>query len=375
MSASSSLSVSTKRRIAAIRRLCCLGLGGQIAMPALLSELHALIPSTNNHFMWAGPNLELANFYGEGDLVQSIPLYFSEYFNRRERDVIWSFSEVMRRTRQCAVMTYHERALKVDQRTYERHEFYNAIMRPHGMDFILNVKLTEHGRPLGLLEIPRQTGEPDFTDRDRTILEWIAPFAAHALAPGHSGGQFVGSDDRSLIIATPSGEIEHISPQARRLMLLATQPELSEAALSRMGLAPALPPEVARLCQDLVQIFQDKAPSGAPVGQLTSPWGAFTFRAYWLDRGAGLGGTPLIGVTIERLEPLALKLWRRAEELPLTGRELEVCQLLAVGRSRAEIAERLGVSESTAVNHCRNLYAKLGVHSRAELVEKLHAEL
>jgi DNA-binding CsgD family transcriptional regulator len=101
----------------------------------------------------------------------------------------------------------------------------------------------------------------------------------------------------------------------------------------------------------------------------------FTFRAYWLDRGAGLGGTPLIGVTIERLEPLALKLWRRAEELPLTGRELEVCQLLAVGRSRAEIAERLGVSESTAVNHCRNLYAKLGVHSRAELVEKIHAEL
>jgi DNA-binding CsgD family transcriptional regulator len=261
------------------------------------------------------------------------------------------------------------------ERTYERHEFYNAIMRPHGMDFILNVKLTEHGRPLGLLEIPRQTGEPDFTDRDRTILEWIAPFAAHALAPGHSDGQLVETEDRGLIIAAPSGEIRHLSPQARRLILLATQPELSEAALSRRELAPALPPEVARLCQDLVQIFQDKAPSGAPVGQLTSPWGAFTFRAYWLDRGARLGGAPLIGVTIERLEPLALKLWRRAEELPLTGRELEVCLLLAVGRSRPEIAERLGVSESTAVNHCRNLYAKLGVHSRAELVEKLHAEL
>jgi DNA-binding CsgD family transcriptional regulator len=39
------------------------------------------------------------------------------------------------------------------------------------------------------------------------------------------------------------------------------------------------------------------------------------------------------------------------------------------------MSARLGVSESTAVNHCRNLYAKLGVHNRAELVEKLHAEL
>jgi len=134
-----------------------------------------------------------------------------------------------------------------------------------------------------------------------------------------------------------------------------------------------LPPEVARLCQDLVQIFEDKAPLAAPVCQLTNPWGASTFRAYWFDRGAS--AWPLIGITVERLEPLALKLWRHAEELPLTGRELEVCQLLALGRPRAEIAERLGVSENTAINHCRNLYAKLGVHSRAELIETLQARL
>ena len=65
----------------------------------------------------------------------------------------------------------------------------------------------------------------------------------------------------------------------------------------------------------------------------------------------------------------------RAEELPLTGRELEVCQLLALGRSRAEIAERLGVRENTAIDHCRNLYGKLGVHSRAELIQSLNARL
>jgi len=57
-------------------------------MPALLGELHALIPSTNNFFMWVGPDQELANVYGEGDILQSLPLYFSEFLNRRERDVI-----------------------------------------------------------------------------------------------------------------------------------------------------------------------------------------------------------------------------------------------------------------------------------------------
>jgi DNA-binding CsgD family transcriptional regulator len=34
-----------------------------------------------------------------------------------------------------------------------------------------------------------------------------------------------------------------------------------------------------------------------------------------------------------------------------------------------------GVSENTAVNHCRNLYGKFGVHSRAELIESLNARL
>ncbi len=82
----------------------------------------------------------------------------------------------------------------------------------------------------------------------------------------------------------------------------------------------------------------------------------------------------MIGVTVERFELLALKLWRRVEGLPLTGRELEVCQLMALGLPRAEIAERLGVSEPPAVNHCRNLYGKLAIHSRAELVEKLQAD-
>ncbi len=67
MRASNSNSATATRAIASIRRLCCLGLGGQIAVPALLGELHGLIPSYSNQFFWAGPNQELANIYDEGD--------------------------------------------------------------------------------------------------------------------------------------------------------------------------------------------------------------------------------------------------------------------------------------------------------------------
>jgi len=372
MRASSSNSATAKRAIASIRRLCCLGLGGQIAVPALLAELHALIPSYSNQFFWAGPNQELANIYDEYDtILPVVPLYLSEFHNKRERDVASIFTETMRRSKHSEVMRYRESTVKVDKRGFEKHDFYNLTMRPTGIDDALQLKVAERGRGLGLLNISRQNGDPAFTDRDRRLLEWIAPFAAHALAPGCTDERLAESDDRGLIIATPAGEMRYLSPLAARLIVMAQHPVLLSADASFPGPGAALPPEVMRVCQDLVRIFEEKAPSAAPVWQVRNAWGAFTFRAYWLDRAAGPHAQPQIGITVERLEPLALKLWRRAEDLPLSGREIEVCLPLALGQSRAEIASRLGVRENTAINHCRNIYAKLGVQSRAELVAKV----
>jgi LuxR family maltose regulon positive regulatory protein len=52
----------------------------------------------------------------------------------------------------------------------------------------------------------------------------------------------------------------------------------------------------------------------------------------------------------------------------LSGRERDVYELLAQGRSNREIAKALFISESTTKVHVRHIYEKLGVHSRAEAV-------
>jgi hypothetical protein len=120
MGASSSLSAFEKRAIARIRRLCCLGLGSQVAVPAILGELHALVPSHCNNFLWAGANQELANLYDEGDVILPVlPLYMDEFHNKREREVVFTFTETMRRSRRSEVMRYRERTLKVDERRFE----------------------------------------------------------------------------------------------------------------------------------------------------------------------------------------------------------------------------------------------------------------
>lgn len=52
----------------------------------------------------------------------------------------------------------------------------------------------------------------------------------------------------------------------------------------------------------------------------------------------------------------------------LTPREREVLGLIAAGRSNAQIAAGLGLSEQTVRNYAARVYSKLGVHSRAEAV-------
>ena len=68
-------------------------------------------------------------------------------------------------------------------------------------------------------------------------------------------------------------------------------------------------------------------------------------------------------------EPLRLDL---AAALPpaalLTPREREVVELVAMGRRAHEIADELGIAESTVRSHIRNAMRKAGARSQAQLV-------
>lgn len=61
---------------------------------------------------------------------------------------------------------------------------------------------------------------------------------------------------------------------------------------------------------------------------------------------------------------------RRRADLPdgLTQREAEVLTLIAGGRSNAEIARELFISEATVKTHINNLFAKAGLRDRAQAV-------
>lgn len=98
-------------------------------------------------------------------------------------------------------------------------------------------------------------------------------------------------------------------------------------------------PQVPAAAQDGAQ--------AEPVAQIEKP-----------DDGMGSG----------RRDRLSVKCVAIARDYGLTNREFDVFVRLAHGRSGAFIAEELTLSENTVKGHTKRLYAKLGVHTRQELI-------
>jgi DNA-binding NarL/FixJ family response regulator len=59
-----------------------------------------------------------------------------------------------------------------------------------------------------------------------------------------------------------------------------------------------------------------------------------------------------------------------SEQSVLSNRELEILLLIARAMSNSQIASRLHISEGTVKRHLTNIYAKLGVSSRADAAKK-----
>ena len=60
----------------------------------------------------------------------------------------------------------------------------------------------------------------------------------------------------------------------------------------------------------------------------------------------------------------------RRESLGITPRELEILELIALGLSNREIAERVHVSENTVKTHASRIFGKLGAGRRTQAVQR-----
>ncbi len=101
---------------------------------------------------------------------------------------------------------------------------------------------------------------------------------------------------------------------------------------------------------------------------------------------AGVGGEALLRQVNsgekeeqeDRHDDLTALMDERCEELAmmaqLSKRETEILGYLVQGRSAPYIAEELFLSVNTVKTHIKRIYAKIGVHSREGLIDKVHGQ-
>jgi DNA-binding CsgD family transcriptional regulator/tetratricopeptide (TPR) repeat protein len=211
--------------------------------------------------------------------------------------------------------------------------------------------------------------------------------------------------DEAAEYAESSGELQRLEPVAAARAEAAWLKGDMDAALSAtesaLGLARKVrsPWVVGELACWRRRAGEDESPLGAaePYAlELAGDWTGAALR--WTERGcpyeaalavAGadeevalrrsldvlqqLCAKPAANAVARRLRSLGARGVRRGPRAAtrrnpanLTGREVEVLELLAQGRTNSQIADALWLSESTVRKHVEHVYGKLGVRTRAQ---------
>jgi DNA-binding CsgD family transcriptional regulator len=204
------------------------------------------------------------------------------------------------------------------------------MLKPYDLEDSLVLRL--HLPPRGILRVfGFDRGGRGFSARDRAVLELLHPHlvrlrqASESRRRLHEALALHESTRTAVVLLEADDRVAFASTAAR---------ELLDRYLGENGIG--LPDRVASWLRERRQ-----GATGEPLR-------------------AGAGGRELVVELVDGA--LLLEEQRRLPRL--TAREREILDLVAEGRTNAEIAERLWISPETVRKHLENVYAKLGVHTR-----------
>jgi DNA-binding CsgD family transcriptional regulator len=347
-----------------IRELCSLGLASELLVPALLEALHRAIPSSRNLFDWVSSDGRIERYYFEGPIDHAIARrYFEEFHNKREVEAMPAYREVIQGP--ATIRSADE----LNHRGFFDSALYNEIWRPQHMHFRLEAIIrAPDEKPLGSLVLYRERGERIFDRADEDTLRLLVPYIAHGLQRATDRPIAYARSERRVaqVNLDDAGRIVNSSRDAHKLLLLA-HGDISPRSASTPPNSGEFP-TLARLHRE---VSREANPARSPFAMtLDNEWGRFQFRAERLE-AASPEHASVIAVTIHHLVPRELRDLEAIEAQPLSITQKKVCALLLEGLSQPQIAARLRIAPSTAVDHVRKIYRKLDVHS----LDALHARL
>ena len=348
------------RQLARFRRIACLGLPPQAAVVALLDALHNLVPSSFNRFGFADQDLRITNGYCEDPACyQFVAPYFSEFDGKMD---YWP--AVKDSLRRGPGVGYY---LPYQTPRFYQSAYYNEIERPLGSYHQLDATVGDGQRVYGNMVLSRAKG-CEFSRDERRLLAQTLPYFAHAVgAPGET--QAVSADGTrttAVVVVDADGTVQYADKLGLRYLWMLAHDDLAATAITSKVMMHA---DVIAAIVERLACVQEHHNTAPPSLYVRNGWGNFKLRAEPLFGQPGTSA--LVRVLIEHIEPSALTLSRRFNELGLTARQQDVCELVIKGLTQAEIALQMELRPSTINEYIQTLYLKLKVRNRQELLQTL----
>ncbi len=212
----------------------------------------------------------------------------------------------------------------------------------YGRDFLpkvpffhgLGIYMASQGDSVGALGLHRQRDDRNFADREKEIMNYLAPHLARALHTLSLIKEFTAENHMGVIRIDGNGERVIMNEEARRAL------------------------------------------DGQPVSALPNPELGTSPLLFNCKRGTFRVRTVALHAFQEKiilLEPYPpdWTLKPRFTPFGLSPRQREIVLLVIRGLSNREIAERLFITEQTVKDHLHDIFEKVQVRRRSELVAKV----
>jgi DNA-binding CsgD family transcriptional regulator len=187
-----------------------------------------------------------------------------------------------------------------------------------------------------------------------------------------------------VCVTDQNGSFRHRNAAWQRLLAAEPDRRMLEAAIADTRHATVVRSEAQRggaeAALDVSKVMQIPGTagerSGAPLApsltlQVRTPSGEYRVRGTAVSASHASRSEIMVVVWVRRCRPRHLTPDALRERYGLTPRELRVAALMAARSGNREIAEALGISSHTARRHSEAVLRKLGVHSRAQVRERL----
>lgn len=355
-----SSAVMDERVFCEVKRLCCsTGLEGPELLREVAGRLRRVVPFDAYCACTVDPASSLATHAQSEEMgSEEIAVAWLDQYLDHEKD---RFADMARSSRTVRLLS--------ENAGWERSSRYTEILAPGGHAHEMSGVFAHGGGLWGTMELVRGVGSSDFRPREVALLRRIAPHMGAGLKVSvlrRRGPVGRGEADvPGVLNLNHQGRVTGYTGAAQRWLR-----ELGDLGPGWWEGADPLPVAVQMVANALGRALKpendadlDRVPRlrvRARSGRWLTLYGSLTEP----------DGSGDIVIVIEPSKPEEVA-WLNVAAYSLSPREDEVVRLVVQGFSTREISRSLFISEYTVQTHLSNIFEKVGVRSRAELVKHL----